>query len=151
MLLSEKTLAPDFTLLDENSVSHTLSQYRGKDVILNFYPKDDTPGCTLEACNFRDDYSAYENAGIVIIGVSTDSPKSHAKFKQKYHLPFTLLADETHEVCEKYGVWAKKQMMGKDYMGILRTTFLISKDGMIKKVFENVKPADHSQEILKFV
>lgn len=151
MLLSEKTLAPDFTLLDENSVSHTLSQYRGKDVILYFYPKDDTPGCTLEACNFRDDYSAYEKAGVVILGVSTDSPKSHTKFKQKYHLPFTLLADETHEACEKYGVWAKKKMMGKEFMGVLRTTFLISKDGVIKKVFENVKPADHSQEILKLV
>lgn len=147
-MLTENTTAPDFSLPDENGKTHNLSDYRGKDVVLYFYPKDDTPGCTAEACSFRDDYSAYEKTDIVILGVSVDSPKSHAKFKQKYQLPFTLLSDEKHEVCEKYGVWALKKMMGREYMGILRTTFLISKEGLIKKVFEDVKPAGHSQEIL---
>lgn len=150
-MIPEKTVAPDFTLLDETGVSRKLSDYRGKDVVLYFYPKDDTPGCTAEACAFRDDYSDYEKAGVVILGVSADSPKSHAKFKEKYGLPFTLLSDEDHKVCEHYGVWAKKKMMGREYMGILRTTYLISKEGVVKKVFENVKPAGHSQEILALV
>ena len=139
MILQENVLAPDFSLLDETGVARKLTDYRGKEVVLYFYPKDDTPGCTTEACNFRDDYSAYEKVGVVILGVSADSPKSHAKFKQKYHLPFTLLADEDHQVCEKYGVWAPKKMMGREFLGIMRTSFLISKDGLIKKVFENVK------------
>lgn len=147
-MIPEKSPAPDFTLLDENSTAHKLSDYRGKDVVLYFYPKDDTPGCTTEACAFRDDYSDYEKAGVVILGLSADSPKSHLKFKNKYHLPFTLLSDEDHKVCEQYGVWAKKKMMGREYMGILRTTYLISKEGLIKKVFEEVKPAGHSKEIL---
>ena len=150
-MLKENELAPDFTLADETATPRKLSDYRGKDVILYFYPKDDTPGCTTEACNFRDDYSAYEKAGVVILGISADSPKSHAKFKEKYHLPYTLLADETHEVCEKFGVWAPKKFMGKEFMGILRTTFLISREGKITKVFENVKPADHSKEILALI
>ena len=150
-MIPEKTLAPDFALLDESGTSRKLSDYRGKDVILYFYPKDDTPGCTTEACAFRDDYSEYEKAGVVILGLSADSPKSHAKFKQKYQLPFTLLSDESHEVCEQYDVWAKKKMMGKEYFGILRTTYLISKEGMVKKVFEDVKPAGHSKEILALV
>jgi peroxiredoxin Q/BCP len=148
MILKENTLAPDFKLPDEKGIQRSLSDYRGKEIVLYFYPKDDTPGCTTEACSFRDDYSAYEKAGVVILGVSADSPQSHAKFKEKYHLPFTLLADENHEICEKYGVWAKKKMMGREFMGILRTTFLISKEGMIAKVYEGVKPAGHSQEIL---
>ena len=116
--------------------------------MLYFYPKDDTPGCTTEACKFRDDYSAYQEAGVVILGVSPDSPKSHAKFKAKYQLPFTLLADEDHKVCEMYGVWGRKKFMGREYDGVLRTTFLIGEDGVIKKVFEDVKPADHSAEVL---
>ncbi len=143
--------APDFTLLDENSVSHSLSDFRGKPVILYFYPKDDTPGCTTEACNFRDDYSAYENSGIVILGVSPDTPKSHAKFKKKYNLPFTLLADDDHKVCDLYGVWGPKKFMGREYEGVLRTTFLIDPQGKIERVFENVKPADHSAELLAAV
>jgi peroxiredoxin Q/BCP len=150
-MIPEKSVAPDFAMLDETGVSRKLSDYRGKDVVLYFYPKDDTPGCTAEACAFRDDYSVYEKAGVVILGVSADSPKSHAKFKEKYGLPFTLLSDEDHKVCEQYGVWAKKKMMGREYMGILRTTYLISKEGVVKKVFENVKPAGHSQEILALV
>jgi thioredoxin-dependent peroxiredoxin len=150
-MISEKSPAPDIALLDETGTSRKLSDYRGKDVILYFYPKDDTPGCTTEACAFRDDYSEYEKAGVVILGVSGDSPKSHAKFKSKYQLPFTLLSDEDHKVCEQYGVWAKKKMMGREYMGILRTTYLISKEGLVKKVFEEVKPAGHSKEILALV
>ncbi len=141
-------LAPDFTLVDENGKTHSLSDYRGQPVILYFYPKDDTPGCTTEACSFRDDYSAYAGKNVTILGVSPDSPKSHAKFKEKYHLPFTLLADEDHQVAEKYGVWALKKMMGREYMGILRTTFLIDPKGEIAKVFEKVKPADHSADVL---
>lgn len=147
-MLEEKNLAPDFELKDETNVTRKLSDFMGKDIILYFYPKDDTPGCTTEACNFRDDYSAYEKAGVVILGVSPDSPASHMKFKQKFHLPFTLLADGDHKVCELYGVWGKKKMYGREFDGVFRTTFLISRDGMIRKVFENVKPADHSNEIL---
>lgn len=147
-MLKENTLAPDFQLSDEAGVLHSLSQYRGKEIVLYFYPKDDTPGCTTEACNFRDDYSAFEKAGVVILGVSPDSPQSHAKFKQKYHLPFPLLADEEHKVCELYEVWGKKSMYGKEYYGVNRTTYLIGKNGMIRKVFEKVKPAEHSAEIL---
>ncbi len=141
--------APDFTLPDDTGKMVSLSDFRGKPVILYFYPKDDTPGCTTEACAFRDDYSAYENTGVVILGVSPDSVKSHAKFKQKYQLPFPLLADEGHKVCDLYGVWGPKKFMGKSYEGVLRTTFLIGPDGNIVKVFENVKPAGHSQEILE--
>ena len=140
--------APDFELLDENERAHKLSAYRGQHVLLYFYPKDDTPGCTTEACNFRDDYSAYQEAKVVILGVSPDSPKSHAKFKAKFDLPFSLLADTEQQVCEAYGVWALKTFMGREYMGVLRTTFLIDPDGMIVKVYEKVKPAQHSAEVL---
>lgn len=150
-MIPEKSVAPDFALIDETGAPRKLSDYRGKDVVLYFYPKDDTPGCTTEACAFRDDYGDYEKAGVVILGVSADNPKSHAKFKEKYGLPFTLLSDEDHKVCELYGVWAMKKMMGREYMGILRTTFLISKEGVVKKVFEDVKPAGHSREILALV
>lgn len=140
--------APDFSLPDETGALRSLSDFRGKPVILYFYPKDDTPGCTLEACNFRDDYSAYERAGVVILGVSPDSPKSHAKFKAKYHLPFSLLADQEHQVCQLYGVWGPKKYMGREYEGVYRTTYLIDAQGQIVQVFENVKPAEHSKEIL---
>jgi len=146
--IEEGVLAPDFTLPDETGVERKLSDYLGKPVVLYFYPKDDTPGCTTEACNFRDDYSAYEQAGVVILGVSADSPKSHARFKAKYHLPFTLLADEAHLVCEKYGVWGRKKFMGREFDGIFRTTFLIDAQGKILKVFKDVKPAGHSAELL---
>lgn len=150
-MIQEKTKAPDFNLLDEDGNSHTLSEYKGTPLILYFYPKDNTPGCTTEACNFRDDYSAYEKAKVTILGVSADSVKSHKKFKEKYQLPFTLLSDPDHTVCEAYGVWAEKQMMGKKYMGILRTTFVINKDGVVEKVFEGVKPSEHSKEVLAAV
>ena len=140
--------APDFTLPDENGTQRSLSDFRGSPVVLYFYPKDDTPGCTKEACSFRDDYSAYERAGVVILGVSPDTPKSHAKFKAKYHLPFTLPADEDHRICDLYDVWGLKKNYGREYYGVLRTTFLIGPDGEILRVFENVKPAEHSAEIL---
>jgi peroxiredoxin Q/BCP len=140
--------APDFSLKDETGAERKLSDYRGAPVVLYFYPKDDTPGCTKEACSFRDDYSQFEGSGVVILGVSPDDPKSHAKFKQKYQLPFTLLADEDHRVADTYQVWGVKKFMGREYEGILRTTFLIDARGDIIKVFEDVKPSDHSQEVL---
>ena len=143
--------APDFELLDENEKLHRLSNYRGQTVLLYFYPKDDTPGCTTEACNFRDDYSAYQKADIVILGVSPDPPKKHAKFKAKYELPFTLLADPDHKVCELYGVWGPKKFMGREYEGVNRTTFLIGVDGNIQHIFEKVKPAQHSEEVLALI
>lgn len=151
MTVHAGTPAPSFSLADETGAVRNLSDFKGQTVVLYFYPKDDTPGCTTEACNFRDDYSAYEKAGVTILGVSPDSPKSHAKFKQKFNLPFALLADEDHAVCEQYGVWGQKKFMGREYMGVLRTTFVIGADGMVKKVFENVKPADHSVEVLAAV
>ncbi len=149
MPISPNQPAPDFTLPDDTGKMVSLSDFRGKPVILYFYPKDDTPGCTTEACAFRDDYSAYENTGVIILGVSPDSVKSHVKFKQKYQLPFPLLADEGHKVCDLYGVWGPKKFMGKSYEGVLRTTFLIDGQGNIARVFENVKPAGHSAEILE--
>lgn len=140
--------APDFSLPDETGKLRSLSEFRGRPVVLYFYPKDDTPGCTKEACSFRDDYHVYEQAGVVVLGVSPDSPTSHARFKEKYHLPFTLLSDEDHRVCELYGAWGKKKYMGREYDGVLRTTFLIDEKGMIKRVFPNVKPEGHSAEVL---
>jgi peroxiredoxin Q/BCP len=141
--------APEFELLDETGQARRLVDYRGQPLVLYFYPKDDTPGCTTEACNFRDDYSAYQQAGVIILGVSPDSPKSHAKFKAKFGLPFSLLADEEHRMADQYGVWGPKKYMGKEYDGVYRTTFLIDAQGQIAKVFENVKPAEHSAEILE--
>jgi len=141
--------APDFELADETGTVRRLSDFRGRPVVLYFYPKDDTPGCTVEACNFRDDYSAYEEAGVTVLGVSPDKVKSHQKFKEKYHLPFPLLADEGHKVSDLYGVWGQKKMMGRSFMGLLRTTFLIGPDGEIVRVFEGVKPAVHSKEVLE--
>lgn len=140
--------APDFELLDDTNSLRKLSDYRGRNMVLYFYPKDDTPGCTREACNFRDDYSAYEKAGVVILGVSPDSVESHVKFKKKFQLQFPLLADDGHAVCALYGVWGPKKFMGKEYEGVLRTTFLIDTEGKIKRVFENVRPAEHSMELL---
>ena len=141
--------APEFDLLDDANTSRCLSDFKGRPVILYFYPADDTPGCTKEACNFRDDYSAYQKASVTILGVSPDSVKSHVKFKEKYQLPFPLLADEDHQVCNAYGVWGPKKFVGREYEGVLRTTFLINSDGKIACVFENVRPAEHSAEILK--
>lgn len=149
MPISSGIPAPEFEMFDDTNTLRKLSDFRGRNVILYFYPKDDTPGCTKEACNFRDDYSAYEKAGIVILGVSPDDVASHVKFKKKFQLQFPLLADDEHKVCDAYGVWGPKKFMGKEYEGVLRTTFLIDGEGMIKKVYENVRPAEHSTELLK--
>lgn len=141
--------APDFTLLDQDGVLHTLSEYRGKRVLLYFYPKDDTPGCTKEACMLRDALPDFAKLDAVVLGVSADSVKSHRKFADKYGLPFTLLADEGKEVVTRYGVWGRKKMMGREYDGIFRASFLIAPDGTVEKVYENVKPEAHAAEVLK--
>ncbi|HKJ39668.1 MAG TPA: thioredoxin-dependent thiol peroxidase [Anaerolineales bacterium] len=148
MPISSGIPAPDFELLDDTNTLRKLSDFRGKNVVLYFYPKDDTPGCVKEACNFRDNYSAYEESDIVILGVSPDNVASHVKFKNKFDLPFPLLADDGHKVCDEYGVWGPKKFMGREYEGVLRTTFLIDGNGIVIKVFENVRPAEHSVEVL---
>ncbi len=148
MPISAGKVAPDFSLQDDTGKLRHLKDYRGSPVVLYFYPKDDTPGCTTEACNFRNDYSAYKKAGVTILGVSPDTVQSHVKFKEKYSLPFTLLADVGHVVCSKYGVWGRKKFMGREFDGVLRTTVLIDQDGKITKVFEGVHPAEHSAEVL---
>jgi peroxiredoxin Q/BCP len=140
--------APDFELLSDEGEAVHLSDYRGKHVVLYFYPRADTPGCTTEACGFRDDYRAYQARDVVILGVSPDSVKKQAKFKAKHGLPFPLLDDTEHKVSNAYGVWGLKKFMGREYMGVQRTTFLIDPAGTIVRVFENVKPAEHSEEIL---
>lgn len=141
-------LAPDFELLSDEDQPTRLSNFKGQYVVLYFYPKADTPGCTTEACSFRDDYSMYEEKGVVILGISPDTVTKQSKFKAKYTLPFTLLADPEHQVSEAYGVWGLKKSMGREYMGVHRTTFLIDPEGKIVQVFEKVKPATHSAEIL---
>ncbi len=147
-MLEENKAAPNFELKDQDGSFVKLSDYAGKNVVLYFYPKDDTPGCTVEACGFRDNYAAFEENGIVVLGVSPDDPRSHTKFIQKFDLPFTLLADTDHAVAESYGVWGLKKFMGKEYMGVLRTTFVIGPDQNLIKIFSNVKPENHYQEIL---
>ena len=148
MVLTAGSKAPDFKLNDNEGQPHELKDYRGQTIVIYFYPKDDTPGCTKEACSFRDTYADFKKAGVTLIGISPDSEKSHTKFIEKYELPFTLLSDPGHEVCEAYGVWGLKKFMGREYEGVYRTTFIIGPEGEIKHVFENVKPADHSQEVL---
>ena len=147
MPISANQPAPEFSLQDETGALRSLDEFRGQPVVLYFYPKDDTPGCTTEACNFRDEYQVYEENGVVVLGVSPDDIQSHIRFKEKYHLPFPLLVDEGHKVCDLYGVWGEKRMAGKTHMGVLRTTFLIGPDGNIVKVFENVKPDGHAAEV----
>lgn len=148
MKLKEHTLAPDFTLPDQNGQNHTLSSYRGDWVLLYFYPKDDTPGCTKEACAIRDMFPDFKRLSVKVFGISIDSEKSHKKFEEKYNLPFTLLSDEHKKVVELYDVWHKKKFMGREYMGTLRTSFLINREGKIEKIFENVKPEVHAQEVI---
>jgi len=147
-MILANTKAPDFELINNEGEKIKLSDFIGKPVLLYFYPKDNTPGCTTEACNFRDDYEEYRKQGIEIVGVSPDSMKSHEKFISKHRLPFSLLADTDHKICEMYGVWGKKKMFGKEYFGVLRTTFLIGKDGNVVKVFKGVKPKYHSKEVI---
>ena len=140
--------APDFTLPDQDGTPHTLSSYRGKWVLVYFYPKDDTPGCTIEACTIRDQFKDFKKIDAVVLGVSTDSVKSHKKFADAYALPFTLLADEHKEVVGSYGVFGEKKFMGKTYMGTSRTSFLINPKGDVAKVYEKVKPEIHAAEVL---
>jgi len=140
--------APAFTLPDQDGKEHSFKDYAGKWVLLYFYPKDDTPGCTIEACTIRDQFKDFKKIGAVVLGVSTDSVKSHKKFADAYELPFTLLADEDKEAVGKYGVWGEKQMYGKTYLGTMRTSFLINPEGKIAKVYEKVKPAEHAAEVI---
>ena len=147
--LKEGDKAPDFSLQDVDGNSVRLSDFKGQYIVLYFYPKDDTPGCTTEACEFSLDSKKFETKGVKIIGISPDPPESHRKFVEKYKLRFTLLSDEGHKVCEKYGVWVEKSMYGRKYMGVGRTTFIIDKDGMIKRIHEKVKPEGHSKEVLR--
>jgi peroxiredoxin Q/BCP len=143
--------APDFELLSDTGQKVRLSDLRGKTVVLYFYPRADTPGCTKEACGFRDDYRGYEERDVVILGVSPDAVKKQANFKAKHSLPFTLLDDTEHRVSEAYGVWVLKKLRGREYMGIQRTTFLIDPEGKIARIFRKVKPVGHSQEVLEMI
>lgn len=140
--------APDFTGVDESGKAIALKNYAGKKVVLYFYPKDDTPGCTAEACSLRDNYSALRKKGIEIIGVSTDNEVSHKKFIAKYELPFKLIADTNHDLVKKYGVWGEKSMYGRKYMGIFRTTFIISEKGIIEQVISKVNTGNHAEQIM---
>ena len=144
-----KQLAPNFSLPDQTGKIHKLSDYRGRWVLLYFYPKDDTAGCTKEACSIRDNFPAFQKMKVVVLGISADSVKSHAKFAKKYDLPFILLADEKKSVVKQYDVWRKKIFTGKSYMGILRTSFLINPAGRIAKIYEKVKPELHAKELLQ--
>lgn len=141
--------APNFSLLDQDGNTHSLYDYRGKWLVLYFYPKDDTPGCTTEACSFRDEYQYIQEQGAEVVGVSKDTPKSHKKFAEKYNLNFTLLSDETGEMIEAYGAWGERNMFGKKFMGILRSTFIIDPDGNIVREYPNVSPKDHAVQIVK--
>jgi peroxiredoxin Q/BCP len=139
--------APDFSLPDQNGQAHTLAQYRNRWVLLYFYPKDNTPGCTMEACGLRDAWPDFGKLDTVVLGVSTDSVASHKKFAEKYHLPFTLLADEQKVVVKMYEVWAPKKFLGKEYLGTKRVSFLIDPSGKIVKIYDPVKPAAHTDEV----
>lgn len=147
--LTEGAEAPDFTLESDSGETVSLAQLRGKPVVLYFYPRDDTPGCTTEACEFRDAWDDVKRTGAVVLGVSPDTVASHRKFKSKFWLPFPLLADPDHKVAERYGAWGERSMYGRKFLGILRTTFVIGPDGRIKKVFERVKPKGHAAQVLE--
>ncbi len=148
-MISVQSKAPEFSLKDQDGHEHRLSEYKGKWVILYFYPKDDTPGCTLEACSFRDASSVLTEKGIVVFGVSKDSVASHKKFQDKYKLPFALLSDESKEMLISYEAWGKKKFMGREYDGIFRITYVIDPEGIIRKVYPKVNVSDHAKEILK--
>jgi peroxiredoxin Q/BCP len=147
--LENGALAPLFEARTDTGEMLALESLRGKNVVLYFYPKADTPGCTTEACEFRDSQARFDDEDTVILGVSPDAPRALAKFKQKYQLPFTLLADEDHQIAESFGVWKEKSMYGKKYMGIERTTFVIDKDGRIARIFNRVKPAGHAGQVIE--
>ncbi len=140
--------APEFSLPDQNGKVHKLSDYKGSYKLVYFYPKDDTPGCTKEACMLRDNFPAFKKLGISVFGVSADSEKSHKKFEEKYDLPFTLLADIDHKVADSYGAWGRKKFMGREYDGMFRVSFLINEEGKIAKVYEKVRPEIHAEEVL---
>lgn len=146
--ITEGDKAPDFISKDQNGKTVSLSDFAGKRVILYFYPKDNTPGCTAEACDFRDNYQSMLSKGFEVIGVSTDDEKSHKKFETKYNLPFTLLADSDKSINEAYGVWVEKNMYGKKYMGTARKTFVIGADGVIEKIIEKVDTKNASQQVM---
>ena len=148
MPVEEGSPAPDFTLSSDSGDRVTLSSFRGSPVILYFYPKDDTPGCTAQACGIRDAWGEFSQRGAVVLGVSPDNESSHVKFKEKYGLPFTLLADTDHAVADEYGVWVEKTNYGKTYMGIERSTFVIDADGSVAKVMRRVKPDSHADDVL---
>jgi thioredoxin-dependent peroxiredoxin len=147
-VIAEGAPAPDFTLTSDSGAEVTLSKLREKPVVLYFYPKDDTPGCTTEACEFRDAYDVFRERGAEVLGVSPDDVASHEKFKTKYELPFTLLADPDHAVAEKYGVWGERKFAGKTYMGINRSTFIIDADGNVARAMLGIKPAGHAASVL---
>ncbi len=146
--LTEGSKAPAFKGKDQNGKPVSLADYKGKRIVLYFYPEDDTPTCTVQACNFRDHYSLIIKNGFTVLGVSPDEEKKHKKFEVKYSLPFTLIVDPAHTIIDKYGVWGEKQMYGKKYMGLLRTTFLIDEKGIIRKIFLKPKSKQHTEEIL---
>ena len=148
MMLASGARAPAFSLPSDSGSPVSLKDFKGKTVVLYFYPKDDTSGCTTEACGFRDSWRAVQAAGAVVLGVSPDGPASHQKFRKKYELPFPLLADEDHAVAEAYGAWGEKSMYGRKYFGVLRTTYVIDPAGKIARVFEKVKPRGHAAEVL---
>ena len=147
-MIEEGKLAPDFALQSDTGETIRLSELRGKPVVLYFYPKDDTTGCTTQACGIRDAYAEFEQAGAVVLGVSPDDVASHVKFRNKYELPFTLLADTDHKVADLYGVWGEKKYMGRTYLGVSRSTFVIAADGTVKRVMHKVKPDTHADDVL---
>jgi thioredoxin-dependent peroxiredoxin len=147
-VIEEGKPAPDFELESDSGETVRLSDFRGSPVVLYFYPKDDTPGCTTEACEFRDAYDVYRERGVEILGISPDDVRSHEKFKAKYDLPFTLLADPDHKVAEAYGVWGERSFAGKKYLGINRSTFVIDEDGNIARAMLGIKPAGHAAQVL---
>jgi peroxiredoxin Q/BCP len=147
-VIEEGAPAPDFELPSDTGETVTLSSLRGKPVVLYFYPKDDTPGCTTQACGIRDAYGEFERAGAVVLGISPDDERSHKEFREKYRLPFALLADTAHAVAERYGVWGEKTYAGRTYLGVHRSTFVLDADGTVTKVMHDVKPATHADEVL---
>lgn len=148
-MLAIGTKAPSFELLDQDGQKHSLQEYKGKKVILYFYPKDNTSGCTKEACEFKENYPQFQEKGAVILGISKDSVTSHKKFQEAFQLPFTLLSDPDLEAIRAYEVWVEKSMYGRKYMGVERSTYLINEEGIIEKTFQKVKPINHSKDVLK--
>ena len=148
-MLKEGDKAPAFSAMDQNSKKISLADFKGKKLVIYFYPEDDTPTCTIQACNLRDNYSLLKREGFEVVGISPDDEKKHKQFEQKFSLPFTLLADPSHKILEKYGVWGEKQMFGNHYMGVHRTTFVVDEKGIIRKIFSRPKNKAHAEEIVK--